>query len=441
LPRRRRNPKKPEAYWEFSVIRDPLYGFVEVTEKERKLLNTGVLHRLSRIKQLGHSYIVYPSAVHTRLEHSLGALHVSSRICDRLKLDDLSKEVVRIAALLHDVGHGPFSHIFEDVMRHVNGDEFSHEAVTQLLIRSDEVQDIIGGTLCDKVIRLLNDNSIESEIVSGSVDADKLDYLRRDTYHVGVAYGVFDLERVIRTVTRATQPEREYLAIQDKGADALEAYRLARYSMHVQVYEHHTRLIAEDMFLRSLKLAFDENALCESDFRVSSQRSFLKRYVSLDDSTIQTMIMQKSRSKSKKLIEDIQRRHLFKRGYWTRISEENIPDPLARLRLTEMTPDNVETITNEIAKDAHVDRDFVIVHPQSTKIRLYERFEEAIGQKETPILIKKRNGDIRWLEQTSPISASLEKIRNLYVFCPEIHKRRVGKVAERIFRVENMMTH
>lgn len=139
MPRRRKNLKRPEAYWESSVIRDPLYGFVEVTEKERSLLNTRILHRLSRIKQLGHSYLVYPSAVHTRLEHSLGTLHVASRICDRLKLDDSSKEVVRIAALLHDVGHGPFSHIFEDVMRRINGDKFSHENLTQLLISSNEI--------------------------------------------------------------------------------------------------------------------------------------------------------------------------------------------------------------------------------------------------------------------------------------------------------------
>jgi len=434
LPRR---PTRPEIDWDFSIIRDPLYGFVEVTEKEKALLNTAVLHRLSRIKQLGHSYLVYPSAVHTRLEHSLGALHLASRICDQLGFDARTKQLIRIAALLHDVGHGPFSHIFEEVMRLINDEDFSHERVTHLMIQSDEVRDILGSRLCDAVSRLLNEKSIESEIISSSLDADKLDYLRRDSYHVGVAYGVFDLERVIRTITRASQPERDYLAIHEKGADALEAYRLARYSMHVQVYEHHARLIAEDMFLRSLKLAFEEGALSESQFRLSSGRRFLKRYMSLDDSSIQTEILEKSTRKARRLTQDIQRRHLFKRAYWIRINEDTIPNPLTRLNLTEMTRTRIEEITNEISRDAHVDRDLIIVHPQSTQIKLYERFEEAIGRKETPILVMKRNGDVRWLEQTSPISASLESIRNLYVFCPSEHKKRVGKIAERIFSVKN----
>ena len=431
---RRQRPNEPLTR-DF-IIRDPLYGFIEVSERERQLLGTSALQRMSRIKQLGHSYLVYPSAVHTRLEHSLGTMHLASRMSGQLGLDDSKREVIRLAVLLHDLGHGPFSHIFEEVMRWANGDDFSHEDVSRQIITSDEIRLILGGRRFEEVLNLFRSKSIENEIISSSLDADKLDYLRRDSYHVGAAYGVFDLERIIRTLTKAHQPERDYIATHEKGADALEAYRLARYSMHVMVYEHHTRLIAEDMFLRCLKLAKEQRTFSIHNLDMGSSR-FLKRYLSLDDSSIQEEILRNSHGKAKTIMLDIRRRHLLKRAYFTRVSKDTVPDPLKRLRLTEMSRERIDEFTTEIANDAHVDEDLLVVHPQSTQIKLYERFEDYAKGRDLPILVMTRRGEPRDLEQFSPISASLEEVRSLYVFCPDDRKARVGRIAERVFGVKN----
>src|SRR5205807_7915687 len=168
---------------------------------------------------------------------------------DQLEIFDREKEIVRAAALIHDAGHGPFSHVFEEVMRYVNGEDFSHENVTKLIIEKDDSVRNALGPLSDDVLRVISTHeSLPSEIISGAVDADKLDYLRRDSYHTGVFYGVFDLERIVRSVCKIHESDEDYFAIDEKGKDALESYRLARYSMHAQVYEHHTRLIADDMF-------------------------------------------------------------------------------------------------------------------------------------------------------------------------------------------------
>jgi uncharacterized protein len=105
----------------YKSVRCPLYGFVDLTKDETAVLDTSVMQRLTRIKQLSHSYLVYPSAVHTRLEHSIGALFVAGRICDALDLPKEQKHIVRLGALLHDVGQGPFSHIWEEPMRWING--------------------------------------------------------------------------------------------------------------------------------------------------------------------------------------------------------------------------------------------------------------------------------------------------------------------------------
>ena len=104
-------------YFRHKSIRDPLYGFVNLSEKETRLLDTSVFRRLHSIKQLSHAYVVYPSAIHTRLEHSLGCLYVANKMCHELEIKGEDQENVRMAALLHDVGHGPFSHLFESVIK------------------------------------------------------------------------------------------------------------------------------------------------------------------------------------------------------------------------------------------------------------------------------------------------------------------------------------
>ena len=200
-------------YWKYKSVRDPLYGFINLTNREALLISTPFMHRLTKVKQLAHTYLVYPSAVHTRFEHALGALFMADRMCQCFEIEDKRREIIKCAALLHDVGHGPFSHVFENVMVKINDNNFTHEEVTCLIIRNDEnIQTILQGkdnndkdvfeNIHTAVLTLLEKGSLHPEvnpldksIISGTIDADKLDYLRRDSYHIGTSYGQFDLEK------------------------------------------------------------------------------------------------------------------------------------------------------------------------------------------------------------------------------------------------------
>ena len=308
------------------------------------------MQRLSRIKQLSHSYIVYPSAVHTRLEHSIGTLWVAGKICDTLGLSPKQTQVVRLSALLHDVGQGPFSHIWEVPMRWVNGSKFSHEEITKKIIESDPEIALALGEYKNDVLRVFTDGTLESDIISSSLDADKLDYLRRDSYHSGVSYGRFDIERVIHTICVLKDAGREYLAVHEKGIDALENYRLARYAMHSQVYEHHTRLIADDMFLKAIKLALSEKCLDENSLKVDS-KTFIQDYCNLDDYSVQTLILEKGGPESRDLITSIRNRQLLKRALEIQITDNGIPDAIKRRRIMQMDKKHTEEIEIEIAKE------------------------------------------------------------------------------------------
>jgi len=430
---------KLSAKWEFKLVRDPLYGFVGLSKREDRLLDTVAMQRLSRIKQLAHTYIVYPSAVHTRLEHSLGSLCLAGRICDQLKLPPKQKQAIRIAALLHDVGQGPFSHIFEEPMRWINGDEYCHEDVTKLMMESEPEIGKVLGDLRQEVLEVFSGESMSSDTISSSLDVDKLDYLRRDSYHTGVAYGLFDIERVIRTVCKISEAGRDYLAVHEKGKDALESYRLARYAMHMQVYEHHTRLIADDMFLKAIKLALSEGCLAEEDFKISNDPNrFINNFLKLDDSSIQHRILQNSTGIAKNLMQAIQNRRLLKRALVVPLTKEGVENPIIRKKIIEMTRNEIEDVEKKIAEELGIDPGYVIVHLQSIKIKLYERFEQTLGKKEKPIYVKRRDGSIFSFDEESPISASLSPIRRLYVFCPEKHVSRTKTIAEDIFKVKSV---
>jgi HD superfamily phosphohydrolase len=343
-----------------------------------------------------------------------------------------------MAAFVHDVGHGPYSHLFEDIMRIVNGDTFSHELATRILLEHDPALSSALGDMSSRIPVLLEENSLESEIISSGLDVDKMDYLRRDSYHTGVAYGVFDLERVIHTICSVKESDRTYIAIEEKGKDALESYRLARYSMHTQVYEHHTRLVADDMFSRAVKIALADGALSRDFFDVSRPETFVQKYVQLDDSSIEQMIMTNATGAAKSLIEDVRARRLLKRAYVIPLNKAGVPNPIHREQLISMNKKSVEKKEAKIAAEAHVDPTQVIVHLQSIKIKLYEHFEQSIGKKEKPILIKMKNGEVTSLDEESPISAALAPVRQLYVFAPKAHVKKVKEISEGVFGAKSV---
>ena len=224
--------------------------------------------------------------------------HLADLVSKQLLFDDEVREIVRLAGLLHDVGHGPFSHLFENVMENVNGEKIEHDRISMMLIKEDPDISSILGDKGEKVIQLLDHkpmsgldrkiSSLAADVISGPLDVDKMDYLRRDSYNIGVAYGQFDLPRIIHTLTRTGDSIEQHICAGYKGKDAIENYRLGRYLMHAQVYQHHARLAGDQMFLQALDLAVGEENIIQSDVLCTntdlnkSHKEFLDFYTCLD---------------------------------------------------------------------------------------------------------------------------------------------------------------
>lgn len=414
------------------VIRDPLYDFINLSDLELQIIDTEVFRRLHSIKQLSHAYVVYPTAIHSRFEHSLGTLHMADRMAQKLNLEHDNQKTVRVAALLHDVGHGPFSHLFESPIKDINPEQPNpHEKISQIIIEEDPELSCLLDCLKNNIIDLLNNEpgpnnpySLLSSMISGGLDADKLDYLRRDSYHIGVAYGQFDLARILYNLS--ITKNRSRILVDSGGKDALESYRLARYLMHAQVYEHHARLSADNMFKKAMNIAiYDEGVIDRNllTFHASGKNTdFLKFYKTLNDYSIYQMIIDDKKSKdSKKILLNIQRRKLLKRAcdftLDTLSKNQDIAAELGRL-----TPEELDKISLEIAESLHLESHEVIFHRSEIKIKLYNRGE---------ILLKHKN-DVIDLSNDSPFSLRDSSLVRYYVYGPadvSVRKSIANKIA------------
>jgi uncharacterized protein len=227
-------------------VRDPIHGFVALSPVEAALVDTRAFQRLRRVRQLGLTHLVYPGAEHSRFTHALGVCHVAGQLAGTLAAAGWGFDVglVRIAALLHDLGHPPFSHAGEKGVR--------HEHMTLRLVRAGEIADVLvaHGVDPDAVAALVagTGDPAACAIVAGQVDADRMDYLLRDARMCGVRYGEYDLARLIESVVLAPGGG---LAVRRAGLHAVEGLLLARYSMFQQVYFHRTRRVL-DILLESV---------------------------------------------------------------------------------------------------------------------------------------------------------------------------------------------
>lgn len=266
-------------------IRDTIHGFIHLSDKEVAIVDHPIFQRLRNIKQLALTHYIYPGATHTRFEHSLGVLEFVTRAFDsllskrRVKLGkefratghtiDEAKQVLRLTALLHDIGHLPFSHAGEAVLP----DDKSHEHVTIALIENSELSDTIRKQYSTDVIKLaisllseekavLPEFLILRRLIKGAFDFDRTDYLLRDSHHCGVYYGNFDFRRLLETLDIAETEEGLDLAIQSGGVHCLEALLVARYFMFAQVYFHRTRRIYDYYLAKYLEQFFkDKNVV------------------------------------------------------------------------------------------------------------------------------------------------------------------------------------
>lgn len=241
------------------IIRDPLWNNIRVDGLALQLIDTPVFQRLRYIRQLGLAYLVYPGATHTRFEHALGAYHLCKTTLALLKerdaLRDVSEEectIVTVAALLHDVGHYPFSHALEEI------GATHHEDVAGPLIGSGVVAEVlqrhISADAPQRVMALIRGQSESSlqGLISGSLDLDKIEYLKRDAHMCGVPYGEIDVDRLINSLMLVREPEtgRTVIGVAEKGLSALESLLFAKYQMYRNVYWHHAVRSATAMYKR-----------------------------------------------------------------------------------------------------------------------------------------------------------------------------------------------
>ena len=294
-------------------ITDPIHRYIRFSETEREIVDTVIFQRLRGIRQLAGAHLVYPSAQHSRFEHSIGTMHIAGYAGETLLSkgyfgDEDKVQQLRLAALLHDVGHGPFSHLFEEVLMEKHN--MNHEDMGKQIICRSEISDILGkhGYNSSDICKLsFGQSNIQffNEIISGALSADMMDYLPRDSLFTGVEYGKIDYHRLISSFEVTTDG---HLAINKSALYSLESMLISRYEMYKAVYFHKTVRSAEVMLLRSIMLADEQLNLTDKT---------LNKYLSLtDEITLERIRLLGNDNKSAvRLAQDYKSRKLLKCVY------------------------------------------------------------------------------------------------------------------------------
>jgi len=311
-------------------VRDPVHNFICLREKQVKLLETRPLQRLRGIRQLAMASLVFPGAVHTRFDHTLGVTHIAGLMAKELGLDDDAIELVELAALLHDIGHGPFSHVSENALQRYADQstipkklkkEKIHELITAIMIRDgEEIEGILGNHECKKIAQLLAGGygqPAARSIVSGPLDADKQDYLLRDSLFCGVQYGVFDIHQLHRSLVLEGRHDEEELMVKADGKHAVEQFVLAKYFLTTNVYRHKVRLITDQTITRAIVLGVeeDDNSELRKLFSFDNSEEFVNRYLKWDDALFMTRFASEDSSKCGQLLSMLRQRKLLKRVF------------------------------------------------------------------------------------------------------------------------------
>ncbi len=376
-------------------IQDPIHGQLRLEDWQIAIIDTPEFQRLRRISQIGFANLVYPGANHTRFEHSLGTMHIAKTLVERMEVEDEFKMEIVAAALLHDLGHAPFSHCTEPLLRRYL--RFEHENVERVI--GGELKDVLE-ELGLKVKRIAKHVRGESgcDVVCGEIDADRMDYLVRDSYYTGVAYGVFDLSRLINKITF----ENGKLVIEMGGLMAAESLLISRYMMYPTVYFHHVCRIARKMFERAVEFCIEDGGLDPKDL------------LRMDDYDMVTFLRSYGGFPSE-IMGRIDSRRLFKRALYVELDRvERRIDP----KRAEM----------EIAEIAGIDDDRVIVDlPPMEEARVFRAMVRYYGE-------------LKPIEDVSPLVRSLKEaekgIWKLGVYTEKEYVEKVSKAAIRVFGVE-----
>lgn len=405
----------------FYEIRDPIYGFIGLNELEMDIVNHPVFQRLRRIKQLGFTEMVYPSAKHSRFEHSLGVMDLATRLYDgivkknshilkeTIGLDcgelDRDRELIRLAALLHDIGHTPFSHVGESLMptNPKTSKPYKHEHYSAAIIKEifkDVIEDHEASVynikardvaaLIEGDEEILKTRFFWKVLISGQLDADRGDYLLRDSYHAGVKYGIYDVDRLINTITIGEDPETTdpILAIEDGGWHVAESLVISRYHMFTQIYFHKTRRAYDYHLTKAL-----EDILPGKKFPPPEE---LEDFLKWDDWTVGYKILNSGQEDCK------------------RIKER---DHLRMVYETPEKPTKVDLNKFEKAKEV---LENIVTYEDEAKNSWYKFTTTEGGDVE--IYIKKENDTISPLSEYSTIVKEIGGIRQKRLYVPPEEK-------------------
>lgn len=350
------------------VVRDPIHGNIRLSELATALLDAKYMQRLRNIKQNGLCYLVYPAMNSTRFEHSLGVYHLGGLLAEHLGLSESDTAQLTAACLLHDVGHGPFSHTFDVMSRY----GFDHEKKSREIVLKTEVADILtdAGVKPSSVAEIIMGAGRLGKLLSSEVDVDKMDYLVRDAYYAGVAYGATDVERLMYGMSL----EKGEVVVAYGALEAAESLLINRNMMYQTVYRHHTKRIAECMMLHAL-LAMVEGG------------ADVKELAEMDDIGLVTA-MRQSTGYVKDQISRLEERRLFKSVF-----AESI------MSLTEESRKQLEEDTGDVeaamAKDLKIKPGYLLLdYPE---IRLSE-FHVKVATHE----------GLRSISEASALAKSLE---------------------------------
>ena len=326
-------------------IRDPLWNTIGLDDVARRLIDTAVFQRLRYVRQLGLAHLVYPGATHTRFEHALGAYHLARRtvaVLDKRReldaaADTTERAVVIAAALLHDVGHHPFSHALEEI-----GAQHHEEAARPLITTgavARELRASIAPDAPERVYALIRGQSTSplQGLISGSLDLDKIEYLKRDAFMCGVPYGEIDVDRLINALTVIhaapdTPSARTTIGVLEKGLSALESLLFAKYQMYRNVYWHHAVRSATAMYKRLVDDAIRDRALDESELS------------SLTDEGLLHVLEETGRPP---LLDALRNRRLYKRAF--ECAAGDLPEGTGDWIATDL--ERVRTTEDELARD------------------------------------------------------------------------------------------
>ena len=390
---------------EEKVFKDPVHRYVHVRDQVIwDLVKTKEFQRLRRIKQLGTLYLAFHSAEHSRFNHSLGVYEIVRRMIENFEeypeWDNNDRLLALSAALLHDLGHGPFSHTFEDIF-HTDHEEYTKK----IILEHTEVNEVLSRVSPDfprevaEVINKTHPNKLVISMISSQIDADRMDYLQRDSFYTGVSYGNFDMERILRVM----RPSKDEVLIKESGMHAVEDYLMSRYQMYWQVYFHPVSRGGEVMLNLVMQRA---KALYKSDYSFKQQPTYfmpffnenvtVHDYLRLDEMVV-NFYLQEWVNEADEILSDLAgrfvNRDLFK----------YLPFDGSIITITEL---------NELYRKAGIDPDYYVFSDSYSDLP-YDYDRPGQNRNRRPIHLLRPNGDIREISSQSAIINSITGIHRL----------------------------